>query len=189
MKTQFLFILAPFVFLQFTLPQYALGAETAPLQTLTSHQAGGNYVPPPELMELSWLAGNWLDQDENIDITYRVKWALSKTFLIQHFIVKHEQGNLKGMQIIGWDPLKKQIRSWIFDSEGGYGESLWSKEGDTWYSPVVFTRSDGGQVTATHIYRKIDDNSYSFSSVVREIDGKVLPNIGPFTVVRKNEPS
>ena len=30
-------------------------------------------------------------------------------------------------QRIGWDPAAKQIRSWEFDSEGGFGEGTWGE--------------------------------------------------------------
>ena len=40
-----------------------------------------------------------------------------------------DQVNKSGMQIIGWDPVAKQIHSWVFDSDGGYGEGTWTHKG------------------------------------------------------------
>ena len=38
----------------------------------------------------------------------------------------------RGTQRIGWDPVAGQFRSWDFDSQGGYSEGLWSRDGDRW---------------------------------------------------------
>jgi len=35
---------------------------------------------------------------------------------------------MAGMQIIGWGPAAKQMRSWVFDSDGGFGTVIWSKK-------------------------------------------------------------
>jgi len=44
-----------------------------------------------------------------------------------------DQSETDGWEIIGWDPIGRQIRSWIFDSNGGFGEaktdSLWARGG------------------------------------------------------------
>ena len=57
-------------------------------------------------------------------------------------------------------------------------------EGDTWYASLTFTMPQGQIASATHIYRKIDDNTYTFASVSRDVDGQLLPNIGPFKIIR-----
>lgn len=138
-----------------------------------------------QLKELDWLAGNWIDEDDNIDVKYTVEWDKNKNFLTQHFalsILGLEE--LSGRQIIGWDPVDKKIHSWIFDSDGGYGESVWSKEGNTWYESLTFTLPQGGKASATHIYQKIDDDTYTFASENRDVGGVLLPNIGPFKIIR-----
>ena len=42
------------------------------------------------------------------------------------------QARADGTQRIGWDPLTKQFKSWVFDANGGYGEGLWMRQGDQW---------------------------------------------------------
>lgn len=137
------------------------------------------------LKELGWLVGSWIDQDENIVVTSDWKWAMNKNFLIQNFSMKVlDHDELQGRQIIGWDPVNARLHSWIFDSDGGFGESDWSKDGDSWFASTVYTLSDGRKASATHIYTKVGDNSYTFASQNRDVDGKVLPNIGPFKIIR-----
>lgn len=138
------------------------------------------------LKDLDWLVGNWIDESDNIDITYTNRWEMNKNFLAQYFtLTVSGEDPLKGIQLIGWDPTEGKIRSWIFDSDGGYGETVWSKEeNNKWYASVVFTMPNGDKATATHVYSKIDDNTYTFASENRDINGKLLANIGPFKVVR-----
>ena len=141
---------------------------------------------PDSLKELSWLVGSWIDQDENIDVNSTYRWDKGGHFLIEHFVMKiTESDDLEGYQIIGWDPVEDRLHSWIFDTDGGYGESVWTKLEGSWLLNTVFTLYDGRKASATHIYTKIDDNTYTFESENRDIDGEVLPDIGPFNVVKK----
>lgn len=140
------------------------------------------------LKGLDWLIGNWEDQDpnDNVDVKSSFNWELNKNYIIQQFemsILGHK--DIEGRQIIAWDPVAEQIRSWIFDSDGGFGESKWSKEGDKWYANLVFNMPSGVKASATHIYSKVDDNSFTFASVNRDAGGDLLPDIGPFKVIRK----
>ena len=48
------------------------------------------------------------------------------------------QVDISGIQVIGWDPIAKAIRSWTFDSNGGFAEGKWEHRGDRWFiSPAV----------------------------------------------------
>src|SRR5262249_31792206 len=73
------------------------------------------------LKDLSWLVGTWVDEDEDSKIEQTFEWDKNKNFLRQRFAVTvNNQTDLEGEQIIGWDPAKEKIRSWIFDSDGGF---------------------------------------------------------------------
>lgn len=139
-----------------------------------------------ELKSLSWLVGDWVDEDENVDIILNYSWDKNKNFLIQKFKMSRlGRDELEGRQTIGWDPIRKQIRSWIFDSDGGFGESAWQENEGRWVASLSFVRADGDRASATMIYQKVDDNTYLFSSDGRDVGGEILPNIGPVKVVRK----
>jgi len=141
-----------------------------------------------QLKELNWLSGKWMDEDtgNDMDVETTYKWEMNKNFLVQYFSKKIlGQKEIKGQQIIGWDPSQNQIRSWIFDSDGGYGESIWYKDGDSWYSTMKYTLENGKKASSTNVYTKIDDNTYNYSLESRDVDGRLLPNIGPFKIVRE----
>jgi ketosteroid isomerase-like protein len=148
-------------------------------------------IPPPppvfiRLKDLEWLIGNWIDKDANVTITYSNRWDKFKSFIIQHFKMDvYGVETLNGTQIIGWDPLEKKIHSWVYDSDGGFGQGIWSRNGDSWQATINYVLSDGKKATATHIYRKINNTSYSYSSIDRKVDGKAIPDVEPVTVVKE----
>lgn len=146
-------------------------------------------LPPVQfehLKDLSWLIGKWKDGDEDVSIHFSAHWDKHKNFIIQSFDTSfYGVEELEGMQIIGWDAKEKTIRSWIFDSDGGFGTATWSKEGKSWYAVLTYTLSDGRQASSTNIYTPVDDTRYTYSSVGREVDGEILSNIEPVTVRRE----
>lgn len=138
------------------------------------------------LKELGWLVGDWKDEDEDVSIKFSVKWDKYRNFLIQHFETSiYGLEELEGRQIIGWDPIEKKIRSWVFDSDGGFGSGTWTNSGDTWRVAMKYTLSDGRVASSVSIYKKTDDKHYEFSSVERDVGGVILPNIEPVTVVKE----
>lgn len=148
-----------------------------------------SFDPPTQyehLKELEWLIGNWVDQDEDVTIATICQWDKYKNFLTQQFTVtvegKQEQ---EGRQVIAWDPANQKIRSWVFDSDGGFGTGTWKKKTTSWVVEASHTLADGRQASAVNIYTPINQNSYTWESVGREVGGELLPNIGPVTVVRK----
>lgn len=138
-----------------------------------------------QLKDLAWLVGKWQDSDDNIDISFDNHWDKFKNFLTQNFQVKiHGQDDIEGKQIIAWDPVKEIIRSWVFDSDGGFGEGTWEKMDKSWYANMKFTLGDGRLASSINIYTPVDDQSYTFASVEREVNGEILPDMNPVTVER-----
>lgn len=136
-----------------------------------------------QLKDLAWLVGKWEDSDDNVDILFDNQWDKYKNFLTQHFTMKiHGQDDIEGRQIIAWDPVKNVIRSWVFDSDGEFGEGTWEKVDKSWYATMQYTLNDGRIGSSKNIYTPIDDHSYTFASVEREVDGEILPDMNPVTV-------
>jgi len=138
------------------------------------------------LKELEWMIGSWIDQSENVTVQTDCEWTKNRNFMTRAFAVAiGDEINKSGMQIIGWDPTAKQIRSWVFDSEGGYSDGKWKRKGDKWIVQQKGTLPDGGKTSATHIYKKIDDNSLTWQVTDRVVDGEMLPNLEEVLIVRK----
>lgn len=140
----------------------------------------------PHLKELAWFVGNWVDQDEDVNITSEFQWDKYKNFLTHKFTVITEGSfDLEGKEIIGWDPIKEKIRSWLFDSEGTFGEGTWRKQGDSWVVETSQVLMDGRRASSINIYTPVDKDKYTWQSTGRAVGGEILPDIEPVTVVRK----
>lgn len=145
------------------------------------------YHPPVSnyeyLKELEWLVGEWIDEDEDTRITTLFDWNDNRNYLTQHFTVTTEGIKVQeGKQIIAWDPSTEGIRSWIFDSDGGFGEGTWSNDNDQWTVETAFTLPDGRRASAVNVYTRLNDNNYQWESTGREVAGEMLPSIAPVTV-------
>lgn len=136
-----------------------------------------------QLKELEWLVGKWEDSDDNVQILFNNQWDKFKNFITVNFTMKiYDQDDIEGKQIIAWDPAKDAIRSWVFDSDGGFGEGTWKKTDKSWYANMHYTLGDGRIASSINIYTPVDNHSYTFASVEREVDGEILPDMNPVTV-------
>ncbi len=137
------------------------------------------------LKELEWLVGTWVDADDEATIETSCQWARNKNFLTRSFkVIAGEQLDLEGTQVIGWDAANGHIRSWVFDSDGGFSEGVWTRKGDRWVISSVGTLSDGGTATSINILTYVDDDTLTWETTGREVDGEILPNVEPVTVKR-----
>jgi uncharacterized protein (TIGR02246 family) len=147
-------------------------------------------APPPshyeELKELDWLVGSWVDADEQATIKTQIEWTKNRNFLRRSFaVVIGDQIDMSGMQLIGWDPAEKKIRSWVFDSEGGFSEATWTHKGDQWFIQNSGTLTDGRKASSLNILTYVDNDSFKWKSVNREVNGELLPNVDEVLVVRE----
>jgi uncharacterized protein (TIGR02246 family) len=139
-----------------------------------------------QLKPLEWMIGTWADKDDKVDIETECKWTKNKSFITRSFAVTvGDHIEMSGMQIVGWDPAAKAIRSWTFDSEGGFGEASWTNKGDKWFVHGKGVLADGRKATMVNVIKKVDDNSFTWQTVERTAGGELLPNIDEVLIVRK----
>jgi len=138
------------------------------------------------LKELEWMIGSWVDDDENARIVTDCNWTRNNNFISRSFTFEIEDViHMAGIQILGWDAAAKQIRSWTFDSDGGFSEDAWNQKDNVWFIRKKGVTSDGRKVTAVNILKYVDDNTFTIQSVQRAVDGELLPNIEEARVVRR----
>jgi uncharacterized protein (TIGR02246 family) len=137
-----------------------------------------------QLEALKWLIGNWENKDADQTLETKVEWAGDKNFLVRRFKLKDEQGETNGWEIVGWDPDRQEIRSWIFDSNGGFGESSWSLDGGHSLIRASNVLPDGSRSTAENVLTKIDDNKFTWESQNRTLDGEPQPSVPKIEVHR-----
>ena len=140
-----------------------------------------------KLKELEWMTGTWVDGDDQANVVTTCQWAKNKNFLLRMYALSvRDRIEDSGIQIIGWDPIAKQVRSWVFDSEGGYGAGVWSKKGDAWHVQTTGTTPDGGASSSVNIITHVDDDTLTWQSVNRIADGELLPNVDEVVVHRQS---
>jgi uncharacterized protein (TIGR02246 family) len=139
-----------------------------------------------QLKDLAWMTGSWVDQDEEATVVTECNWTKNNNFLTRAFTVQiRDRIDMAGLQIIGWDPTTKQIRSWVFDSDGGFGQGTWKKKGNRWYIQQSGVLSDGRKSSSVNIITYVDDNTCTLQSVNRTVDGELLPNIEEVTITKQ----
>lgn len=139
-----------------------------------------------KLKDLEWLIGTWTDQDENATVVTECNWARNNNFIVRSFTVQvRDDISMAGMQIIGWDPEAKQIRSWVFDSDGGFGQGTWKHKDNRWYIEQSGVLSDGRKSASLNIITQMDDKTCTLQSVNRTVDGELLPNIDEVQVTKE----
>jgi len=139
------------------------------------------------LKELEWMVGDWVDESESVKASSNVRWADNKSFLIRTYQVevKGEKAT-SGTVFIGWDPQTGQIKSWLFDAEGGHGEALWTRTGEKeWVLKAQGVLRDGRPTSTTQIHTVLNNDSVKTSSIDRIIGGQIAPDIADVVMVRK----
>jgi len=137
-----------------------------------------------QLEALKWLIGNWENKDADQTVETKVEWAGDKNFLVRTFKLKDEEGETDGWEIVGWDPDHQEIRSWIFDSNGGFGESSWSYDGGHWLIRASNVLPDGSHSTAENVLTKLDDNKFTWESQNRTLNVDSQPSVPKIVVHR-----
>jgi uncharacterized protein (TIGR02246 family) len=137
-----------------------------------------------DLRDLDWLIGTWVAKTNGREVRTTYSWDESKKFIQARFTIKGATGTTSGTQRIGRDPRTGQLRSWLFEDDGGYGEATWSWDGKRWLLEATGVQADGSEVTATNILTPRGRDAFTWQSVNRMEDGEELPNIAPIKVTR-----
>jgi uncharacterized protein (TIGR02246 family) len=158
------------------------------LDRVTDKQTKASSSHYEHLQELEWMVGTWVDRDEGDDVTIQTEcnWTKNRTFLTRMYSVSIDgEEGMAGMQVVGWDPAAKTIRSWTFDSDGGFSEGTWDHKGDRWIISNKGVLGDGRKASAVNVVKKINDSSFTWQTTDRTAGGDVLPNVDEVLIVRK----
>ena len=138
------------------------------------------------LKDVEWLIGTWEASGKDREATTSYEWDENKAFIRGKYSVK-EKGKVveSGIQFIGKDNNDGVIRSWAFQSDGGFGGGVWTREGKKWTVDVHGVMADGKELTATNVYIKLDPNTFSWQSVNRKLDDEPIPDTAPIKVTRQ----
>lgn len=155
----------------------------------TSYEVPSNYA---HLQPLEWLIGSWVATSPERTSHMTFEWTKNKNFIKRTFTIKKGSEDFTvttGTQVIGYDPSTDQIRSWLFDSDAGFGETVWSVEENGLVGRSTSVLIDGSGAVSTDILTRSGDDHFTVQSVDRTIDGERVPDGDVIEVDRLEEGS
>jgi len=141
--------------------------------------------PHDRLKVLEWMLGEWTDEGADAVVRTDCYWSKDKSYLMRSIQVRvRGETAMSITQRIGWDPLTRQIKSWEFDSEGGYSEGLWSRDGANWVVKHKGVLPDGRTTSATRLIALETPGRVRWVSLDRVAGGEAIPEEMAYTMVK-----
>jgi uncharacterized protein (TIGR02246 family) len=151
-------------------------------------EEGDSDISPHERLKvLEGLIGEWIDEGADSVVRLDCRWSDDGNFLIRTFTVKREGRPVLGVtQRIGWDPVARHIRSWEFDSEGGFGEGRWSRDRDglRWIIKHTGVLPEGTIASATNIMILERPDLMRWAATDRIVGEDTVPSEESYVLVR-----
>lgn len=129
-----------------------------------------------DMKAMKFLVGDWTAEGKGLTVKLNVKLGMGDKFAFLNFDIKKAKESLTVLQIVGHDPTEGILRSWAFDSAGGFSEGEWIKEGGAWIGEMVGVLPNGQVGAATNTIVVTGPNSITFQSKNREVDGVFVPD-------------
>lgn len=135
-------------------------------------------TPADHLKGLAWLVGEWQGKGNGVTADASYVWGPDKNYLLRKVVLRGAKGEVDStIQWIGWDPIQKQIRSFVFDSAGGFEDGVWTNEGDAWVDTSHGVLPDGRRAYFTTIHSRVDANHIICEIVDDEIDDEPVEDV------------
>jgi len=142
-------------------------------------------TPHDYLQPLAWLVGDWVNESTDAAVKISYRWSDDKNFLLgDYHITRGGEVIMNSTHRIGWDPLAGKVRSWMFDSDGGYAHGSWTLVDDAWVIKSTAVIPDGQTGSATVTMLPKDANSFIMRGTER-IVGDERDDDFEVTVVRR----
>jgi uncharacterized protein (TIGR02246 family) len=137
------------------------------------------------LEPLSWFVGDWVDEGPDAAVAISCRWSDDKNFLLVDYDSKiRAKAGVKSTQRIGWDPLTQRVRSWVFDSDGGYGEGHWTHVDASWIIKSTAVMPDGQTGSATIVVEPAGRDKFVMKGLDRILGDDTQPDF-EVTIARK----
>lgn len=138
------------------------------------------------LKDLEWLIGTWRMDTKDREMSTTYEWDENKAFIRGKYTVK-QGGKVaeSGTQMFGKDNAEGGIRSWVFQTDGGFGNGFWVREGKKWTVDFEGVTSDGKKLTATILYIRVDADTFTWQSVQQTVDGHPIADTQPIKATKQ----
>jgi uncharacterized protein (TIGR02246 family) len=137
---------------------------------------GEEHVADRGMKELQWLVGEWTAQDRDTSIKLTVKSELDGKFAFGKFEIKNPKQTIIVYQMLGYDPTEGSLRAWTFDSRGGFGETVWERDGSNWAGDNAVVLPTGQVGTSYNTIQMMGPNQFKWHATNREIEGQPIPD-------------
>lgn len=154
------------------------GAAFAPPQ-VHGQEPGPNYE---HLKGAEWFIGTWAHvgqttDNQRLEVTRTFAWTLGKNYLTGETRIKVDgEPILARHHMAGWNPVRAQAKSWVFDSDGTFATGLWTEFGRNKLGKVAGVRPDKTKISATIRYAFVDQDTFIYRATERLEDGVEQPD-------------
>ena len=136
--------------------------------------------PASRLSALRWLEGTWKGENSRRPVTLKIAEAQNGNFLTINYSFGEEGSEGTSTEVVGFDASADSVRSWTFDSEGGFSEATWQSDGANWLLVSKSINPDGTRASSQlDIRPAADGKSFTVEGYNRESGGVPMPKLGP----------
>jgi uncharacterized protein (TIGR02246 family) len=129
------------------------------------------------LQPLSFLVGDWVDESPEGRTAISYRWSEDGNYILGDYALSvGGQPESKSVQRIGWDPVEGVLRSWTFDSDGGFSHGEWTPIDNGWVAKTEATMPDASMASATVTLLVKDQDHFVVRSTDRIVAGGEEPD-------------
>ena len=137
-----------------------------------------------DLMDLEWLIGSWEAKEPDAEVRTTYEWFGAKAYIRSTMTVRQKNRTLTTMQMIGIDPSTDELRILTFESDGGFAEGTCTREGNTWIFDSHGVLADGGELSATNILVRVNNDTITWQPVNLQWGDEKIDDLPPVKVTR-----
>jgi hypothetical protein len=140
-------------------------------------------VPTParntRLEELAWLLGEFAGQaDDGTSVVMSSVISPDGNYVLRELLVTLPDRTVHSLHNrIGWDPVDRSFRSWVFDGDGSYGDGHWKQHGDNWIVSTSGVLPNGQPKSVTNLYTQIGPDGFIVESVGSMVGNESRPSV------------
>lgn len=138
-----------------------------------------------ELQHLELLTGDYSADHNGAEIDLSSTWNPNKSYLERRFVVDRGGKKSTSTEIIGWDPVTKQVTSWTFSGDGARNVGTWTPLEDGWVVRNRGITTGGVPTSSVDYWAPLFDGALGWRSTQRTANGQ--PVRSPGEVVLKQE--
>jgi uncharacterized protein (TIGR02246 family) len=137
-----------------------------------------------DLKDLDWLIGTWSAKRGEQEVRTKYEWFGNKSFIKAEFTIQGKEKAVSGIQMIGLDPTTGDMRTWIFEANGGFGEGTVEREGNKWIFESSTNMTDGSVLEAKNILVQVNKDTFTWQPINLTVDGVQYGNLPPVKITR-----